>query len=85
LATDRVLPGSTAPRIVEARDSLEAGLRAAVMERRDPELLAAWCRTAAGQEDEPAAQALLERLSPGDSRIPAARARLARLRSLFAT
>jgi len=40
------------------------------MERRDPELLAAWCRTAAGQEDEPAAQALLERLSPGDSASP---------------
>ncbi len=84
LAAERVLPGSTAPRIVEARDSLEAGLRAAVMERRDPELLAAWCRTAPGQEDEPAATALLGLLGPGDTRIPAARARLARLRSLFA-
>jgi hypothetical protein len=84
LAQDGVLPGSTAPRVVEARDRLEQGLRTAVLRAKDPELLHAWCRSAPGQEDEPSARALLALLRPGDARLPAARAHLARIERLFA-
>ncbi len=83
LAREQALAGSTAPRVVEARDRLEHGLRRAVLRSGEPELLAAWCAGAAGQEDEPAARALVELLGPADERRPAAEARLARLRRLF--
>jgi hypothetical protein len=84
LAGERLLPASSAPRIVEVRERFEHGLRTAVLRSGDPGLISAWCRGAAGQEDEPAARALLEVLPHGDSRIPEARARLARLERLFA-
>jgi hypothetical protein len=75
----RLLPRSRAPRVVEARERLEDGLRAAIIDTGDADLLAAWCRSPPGQEDGPAVRALLAGLSPGDPRIPAAGAQLARL------
>lgn len=83
LTRERLLPGSSAPRVVEARERLEHGLRQAVLHSEDPALIAAWCTSAAGQEDEPAARALLDLLPPGDPGLAAARARLARLDRLF--
>jgi hypothetical protein len=74
-----VMPRSQAPRIVEARDGLESGLRAAILHTGDPALLATWCRSVPGQDDEPAASALLALLVPDDARTAAARAHLARL------
>jgi hypothetical protein len=79
LADERVLPASAAPRVIEARERLEQGLRAAVLRSGDPELLAAWCRGAGGEDDEAATRALLALLAAGDARVPAARAQLARL------
>ncbi|WP_354699108.1 hypothetical protein DSM112329_04815 [Paraconexibacter sp. AEG42_29] len=83
LTQDGVLPGSQAPRIVEARERLEHGLRTAILRDGDPDLLQAWCRSAPGQEDEPAARALLALLPAGDARLPAAQAHLARLERTF--
>ena len=83
LSAERLLPGSEATRIVEARDRLEEGLRAAILRSRDPGLLEAWCQAAAGQGDEHAARALLAALGPDDPRLPAAHARLARLQRSF--
>ncbi|MCW3040725.1 MAG: transcriptional regulator, partial [Solirubrobacterales bacterium] len=85
LARDGVLPGSSAPRIVEARQRLEHGLRTAVLGSRDPELLSSWCRSVPGQEDEPAAEALVALLPAKDPRLSAARAQLTRLRRVFGT
>jgi hypothetical protein len=70
--------------VVEARDRLEEGLRAAVLAAGDADLLVTWCRSTPGQEDEAAARALLRALDPGDARAAAARAHLARLRRIFA-
>lgn len=85
LTRDGVLPGSNAPRIIEARQRLEHGLRTAVLASRDPELLGTWCRSVPGQEDEPAAEALVHLLDPADPRMPAARAQLVRLQRIFGT
>lgn len=52
LAGQRVLPGSHAPRIVEARQRFEHGLRTAVERSGDPPLLQRWRDSAAGQADE---------------------------------
>jgi hypothetical protein len=79
LAGHGVLPRSRAARIVEARESLESGLRAAIMRAGDADLLLAWCRSPPGRDDEPATRALLGRLAADDPRNPAAQAHLARL------
>lgn len=73
-----------APRVVEARDRLEAGLRDAALEAEDPGLLAAWCNSPAGQDDAPAARTLVTRLPARDRRLAGARAHLARLERSFA-
>ncbi len=83
VTVDRVLPASAAPRVIEARERLEEGLRAAVLRSGDPDLLAAWCRGAAGEDDEAATRALLALLAPGDARVPGARAHLSRLDRAF--
>jgi hypothetical protein len=83
LSAERLLPGSEATRIVEARDRLEEGLRAAVLRSRDPGLLESWCQAPAAQGDEHAARVLLAALRPDDPRVPAAHARLARLERSF--
>ncbi len=84
LADDRLLPASSAPRIVEARERLEQGLLASILRADDPDLLAAWCRSAAGDDDVVAARALVARLAPGDARAAGARAQLRRMDRVFA-
>jgi hypothetical protein len=81
---ERLLPRSSAPHIVEARERLELGLRAAIIATDDCDLLAEWCRSPPGQEDEAAVRLLLAKLAPGDPRIPAACAQLARLAAIHA-
>jgi hypothetical protein len=84
LAAEQLLPGSDAPRVVEARERLESGLRDAVLQAGDPALLDAWCRGPAGQDDAPAAHALLAMLPEHDPRRAGAQAHLARLERTFA-
>jgi hypothetical protein len=74
-----VMPRSQAPRIVEVRDVLEAGLREAIMRSGDPDLLAAWCHSRLGSDDASAANGLIGMLAPGDARTAAVRAHVARL------
>ena len=85
LAGERLLPGSVAPRVVEARERLEQGLLASILQADDPDLLAAWCRSAPGEDDADAARELLTRLAPDDARAAAARAQLRRLDRMFAS
>ena len=84
LTGERLLPASAAPRVVEARERLEQGLRGSIMRADDPDLLAAWCRSAPGEDDAAAARALLASLPPDDARSAAARAHLRRLDRVFA-
>jgi hypothetical protein len=84
LAAEQLLPGSDAPRVVEARERLESGLRDAVLQAGDPALLDAWCHGPAGQDDAPAAHALLAMLPEHDPRRAGAQAHLARLERTFA-
>ncbi|MFE9644886.1 GAF domain-containing protein [Streptomyces sp. NPDC006365] len=46
-----LLPGSQAPEVVRLRRRLADGLRAALVARRDPDLLADWAHTAWGEDD----------------------------------
>ena len=84
LADERLLPASAAPRVVEARERLEQGLLASILRSDDPDLLAAWCRSAAGEDDAASVRTLLARLAPGDARAAAARAQLHRLDRAYA-
>lgn len=77
-----LLPASDAPRIVQARERLDSGLRRAVMQSGDTALLAGWTGSVAGAEDQPAVELLLSLLDAGDARHPAAAAHAARLRRL---
>jgi len=81
MTAERLLPWSQAPLVREARERLEGGLRTSILLSRDPELLAAWCRSAAGREDELGAQALLAGADGGGALAPAARAHLSRIRT----
>ncbi|MFC9927417.1 GAF domain-containing protein [Streptomyces sp. NPDC127190] len=56
--TGPLLPGSQAPAIVRLRDRLAGGLRAALIARRDPDLLADWAHAPWGEEDLEVWQAL---------------------------
>ena len=84
LAHERALPDSVSPVVIEARERLEGGLRAAILATGDPVLMHAWCRSGPGSEDELAARALLGSLPAGDSRRASATAHLSRLERLFA-
>lgn len=46
-----LLPGSSAPAVVRLRHTLADGLRAALIARRDPDLLADWARAPWGEDD----------------------------------
>lgn len=46
-----LLPGSRAPAVVRLRDRLAGALRAALIARRDPDLLADWAHAAWGADD----------------------------------
>jgi hypothetical protein len=74
-----LLPGSTVPLIVEARERLELRLRDLVLSRPGTALLKRWLETGAGRDDIEAARELIRRLGPDDPGHAAAASRLRRL------
>lgn len=72
-----LLPASQAPAVVRIRSRLAAQLRAAVIERSDPVLLADWARSPWGEEDSRVLRALVQALPEGQR--GSAQARLADL------
>jgi GAF domain len=77
-----VLPRSSAPGVVAARDRLSAALRKAVLAARRPELLLRYTRLPEAQHDAAVWQACLETLPPGAPSRPAVAAHLHRLRRI---
>ena len=75
-----VLPRSSAPGVVAARNRLTASLRQAVLAARRPELLLRYTRLPEAQDDVAVWQACLETLPPGAPSRPAVAAHLHRLR-----
>ncbi len=76
-----LLPRSDAPEIRELRDELAAGLRGAVLDADDVELLAAFAAHPLGVDDLETHDRLVNELPPHDPRRPGLAARLARLLS----
>ena len=74
-----LLPRSDAPEIRELRDELAAGLRRAVLDSDDVELLAAFAAHPLGADDLETHDRLVEELPPHDPRRPGFAARLTRL------
>jgi hypothetical protein len=74
-----LLPGSDAPGVTRLRRLIDGQLRAAVLTRADPALLAAWTATPSGADDLTAWQALARALPPGAPRRPLALARVRQL------
>jgi GAF domain len=74
-----LLPRSDAPEIRELRDELAAGLRRAVLDSDDIELLAAFAVHPLGDGDLETHDRLVEELPPHDPRRPGFAARLTRL------
>lgn len=74
-----LLPRSDAPEIREVRDEIEAGLRRAVLDSDDPELLVALAGHPLGREDLEVLDRLVEVLPHRDRRRPEFTARRARL------
>jgi hypothetical protein len=80
-----LLPRSDAPEVRELRDELEVGLRLAVLESGDAELLHGYAVNPLGQADLEVHERLAERLGPADPRLGAVRARRDRLRAEWGT
>ena len=74
-----LLPRSDAPEIRELRDELVAGLRRAVLDGDDVELLAAFAAHPLGADDLETHDRLVDELLPHDPRRPGITARLTRL------
>ncbi|MCX6467363.1 MAG: GAF domain-containing protein [Pseudonocardiales bacterium] len=74
-----LLPRSDAPEIRELRDEIAAGLRRAVLDTSDLDLLAEFAEHPLGRDDLEVHDLLEERLPPGDKRLPEISARRARL------
>ncbi len=74
-----LLPRSDAPEIRELRDELIAGLRRAVLDSDDVELLAVFAEHPLGADDLETHDRLVDELPPHDARRPGVVARLARL------
>lgn len=74
-----LLPRSDAPGIRELRDELDAGLRRAVLDADDVELLASFAEHPLGREDLEVHDRLRRLLAPGDRRRPEIMSRHARL------
>ncbi|MFF5566905.1 GAF domain-containing protein [Streptomyces sp. NPDC012623] len=77
--TGPLLPGSQAPTVVRLRRRLADQLRAALIARRDPRLLADWAYSPWGEDDLPVWRALASALP-----VPQRPAALARVRELDA-
>lgn len=65
-----LLPSSRAPAVLRLRDRVDGQLRAALLARRDPELLSAWTGSPWGAEDLEAWAALAAVLPQGSPRAP---------------
>lgn len=74
-----LLPRSDAPEIRGARDELEVGLRRAVLDSDDAELVHAYATHRMGRDDLEAHERLVETLPAGDPRRAMAESRVARL------
>jgi len=75
-----LLPESDAPGVARMRDRLANQMRAALLMRRDPELLDVWTRTAWGDDDLHVWEALLGSLPESSPRRALAAARVGQLR-----
>jgi hypothetical protein len=79
-----LLPGSSAPGIVRAREELDGWLRQAVITSGDADALWAWARSSSGEDDLVAWLRLLAALDYSDARRGLAVAHVAALRQLEA-
>lgn len=79
LWSGELLPGSTVPLIVEARERLELRLRDLLLSRPGTAVLKRWLETGGGRDDIEAARELIRRLGPDDPGQAAAASRLRRL------
>lgn len=75
------VPGTEVPRLVEMRERIDDGLRAAAIATGDSELLEAWLRTPNGRDDYEASRTLIARLDRDDPRRAVERSRVRRLAS----
>ena len=74
-----LLPASTAPGVVRLREYIEASLRQAVLDSREPDLMSTWTRSAWGADDYDMWRAQLDALGPASPLRPLAAGQLARL------
>jgi transcriptional regulator of acetoin/glycerol metabolism len=74
-----LLPASTAPGVVRLRENVEASLRQAVLDSREPDLMSTWTRSAWGADDYDMWRAQLENLGATSALRPLAAGQLARL------
>jgi hypothetical protein len=74
-----LLPASTAPGVVRLREYIEASLRQAVLNSREPDLMSTWTRSAWGADDYDMWQAQLDALGKTSPLRPLAAGQLARL------
>jgi hypothetical protein len=74
-----LLPGSSVPLVVEARERLVLQLRELILDARDTALLERWLATESGRDDIEVARELIRRLVPADPAHAAAASRLRRL------
>jgi hypothetical protein len=74
-----LLPSSTAPGVVRLREYVEASLRQAVLNSREPDLMSTWTRSAWGADDYDMWRAQFEALGAASPLRPLAAGQLARL------
>jgi hypothetical protein len=74
-----LLPASTAPGVVRLREYVEASLRQAVLDSREPDLMSTWTRSSWGADDYDMWQAQLSTLAATSPLRPLAAGQLARL------
>lgn len=74
-----LLPASTAPGVVRLREYIEASLRRAVLDSREPDLMSTWTRSAWGADDYDMWRAQFEALGAASPLRPLAAGQLARL------
>ena len=74
-----LLPSSTAPGVVRLREYIEASLRQAVLDSREPDLMSTWTRSAWGADDYDMWQAQFDALGTASPLRPLAAGQLARL------
>jgi hypothetical protein len=74
-----LLPTSTAPGVARLGEYIEASMRQAVLDSREPDLMSTWTLSAWGADDYDTWRAQLDVLGPASPLRPLAAGRLARL------